>query len=291
MSETISRSKPGRGKTLALLLALILALSLTAGCSPAAPARDFHSAKAIPGWKSEAIQTYTAGNLSDLVGQSTNTFTAYGFDRVDAQAFLGPKDLKITVQIFRLPDSAEAYGLWTRLRKDKPVQIGVDGASDGISELSFWQDRYFVLLQASQAASPAQLEGLAKNASAALPKGGARPALVERVPAQNQDKRGPIYFRDERAVDKQLFLGGKNLLGLNDKTGAALAYYTLDGKSASLLLVEYPDADALQNGLIALQNAGLAKLLVSGSKGTVLGAVFGDAAAEQAAALLGEALK
>ena len=34
-----------------------------------------------------------------------------------------------------------------------------------------------------------------------------------------------------------------------------------------------------------------AKLLVSGSKGTVLGAVFGDAAAEQAAALLGEALK
>jgi len=285
-------SDPAPKPKIQLLCGLILTLALLAGCAAApTPARDFPTAKALPGWKTGEIQTYTPETLKNLVGQSTGTYTAYGFDRADTQTFLGPKDLKFTLEIFRLPDSAAAYGLWTRLRQEKPLKAGVDGSSDGISELSFWQDRYFVHLLANQAASPAQLEGMAKNAAAALPQGGTRPGLIERVPAENQGKGGPIYFRDEKAVEQQLYLGGKNLLGLNEKTGAALAYYTLDGKSAALLLVEYPDENTLQDALIALQNAGLPNLIVAGSQGNVLGAVFGDASAEAASALLAEALK
>ena len=268
-----------------------LVLSFGLGCAPAAPARDFPTAKALAGWKAGDIQTYTPDNLKDLVGQAVDDYTAYGFDRVDVQTFLGPKDLKFSLEIFRLPDSAAAYGLWTRLRRDKLVQIGVDGSTDEISELSFWQDRYYVRLLANQAATPAQLEGLAKNASAVLPTGGTRPALVARVPLKNLDKGGAIYFRDERAVGKQLYLGGKNLLGLDGKAGAALAYYTLDSKSVQLVLVEYPDEDTLQNALLALQNSGLPNLLVSGSQGLVLGAVIGNASPENASTLLAEALK
>jgi hypothetical protein len=289
MSEPTNRSRSG--PVFKLVLGLCLALSLLAGCTPAAPARDFPSAKAIPGWKAQDIQTYTPADLGSLVGQTTAVYKAYAFDRVDVQTFLGPKDLKITVQIFRLPDSAMAYGLWTHLRKDKPVKIGVDGASDGISELSFWQDRYFVRLLANQAATPAQLEGLAKNASAALPKDGNRPSLGDRAPTQNLSKDGLIYFRDESAIQAQLDLGGKNLLGLNEKTGAVLAFYTLDGQPANLLLVEYPDEQSTQDALVALQNSGLPDLLVSGSRGVLLGAVIGKTSAESASTLLGEALK
>jgi hypothetical protein len=274
------------------VMCILLAACLLAGCASAAtPTRDFPAAKTLPGWKAQEIQTYTPENLSTFVGTEAALYKAYGFDRADMQTFLGPKDLKITTQIFRMPDSASAYGLWTQLRKGKPVKIGVDGASDGSSELSFWQDRYVVRLQSNQIASPAQLEGLAKNAAAALPAGGQRPSLSERVPGKNQSPDGPIYFHDENTISQQLNLGGKNLLGLNGKMGSVIAFYTLDGKPATLLLVEYPDQQSLQNGLDALQNSGLPDLLVSGSKDNILGAVFGKSSAESASALLGEALK
>ncbi len=284
--------RPAFTRRTALPFALALLLILLAGCSAsAAPARDFPTAKALPGWKAGDIQTYTPQSIKDLVGGETATYTTYGFDRADVATFLGPKDLKFTLEIFRMNDSAAAYGLWTLLRRDKTVAIGVDGSTDNISELSFWQDRYYVRLLANQAATPAQLEGMAKNAAAALPQGGTRPALVERMPTQNLSKGGMVYFHDERAVEKMQYLGGKNLLGLDEKTGAMLGFYTLDGQPANLLLVEYPDEESTQNALAALQNSGLPDLLVSGSQGKYLGAVIGKASAEAATALLGSALK
>jgi hypothetical protein len=181
--------------------------------------------------------------------------------------------------------------LFTQLCAAKPLQLGNGGCSDGESLLGFWQERYTVILRSSAAAPAGLLEKTARELQSKLPQGGKRPALVDSAPGQNRSAQGLIYFYEETGLQKRLPLDGKNRLGLSADTQGLLAAYSLDGKAAELLLIEYPDETGAANGLRALQNYGLPDLLVAGSNGRVIAAVFGSASSEAAAALLADTLR
>ena len=265
----------------ASLGALLLVLILLAGCA-ADPKKAFTS---------QPTRTYDKTNLSSLLSDQAPVVLSYGFEQVEVQQFTGPKNLLISIEIFKLSDAANAYGLWTRLCDGKPFKIGNDGCSDGQRQLGFWQDQYMVNVLASTVASPEQLESFGNSIGSKLPKGGVKPSVVAMAPSKNMAKGGLIYFHEQVAIEKVLSLGADNLLGLSAKTGCVLAQYDLDGKKAELLLIDYPDEAAAASGLKTLQNAGLPEMLVAGNKGKVVGAVFGAAKADAAAQLLGEALK
>jgi hypothetical protein len=100
-----------------------------------------------------------------------------------------------------------------------------------------------------------------------------------------------IYFHKEASVAKALDLVGENILGLSAQSSGVVAGYRLDGQPYQLLLVEYADERQAAAQLSVLQNAGLAGLLVAGSKGERLGAVFGQESSDEVVKLLGEVLK
>lgn len=260
---------------------LALAALLLFGCT-AAPAQNLAILQS---------KTYSAANLAQLVGADAPLYRSYAVEQVQVEELQGPDGLTINVQTWKLADTDSAYGLFTQLCRAKPLQLGNDGCSDGQRLLGFWQERYSVILRASAAPPPGLLESTARGLQSKLPQGGKRPALVDLTPSQNRSAQGLIYFHEEIALQKYLPLDGNNRLGLSAQTQGVLADYSLDGKPAQLLLLEYPDETAAASGLRALQNYGLPDLLVAGGQGRRIAAVFGSASSDAAASLLADVLR
>lgn len=281
-------------------LALVLSL-LVSGCmapkpTPTSPALDptglFPAATIIPGWQiSQKLTTYNRDNLFNLVDGQAESFFAYGFEQVAVQRYQDSAGILMNVEIWQLATSADAYGLFSAGRTGGPAAMGNEADSDPGRRLAFWQDRYFVNLNAAQPVPDATLQTFARAISGKLPTGGQRPALIDRLPGAGLVEHSEIFFHEEMSVQMEVWLGGENLLGLSQATNGVLGRYQLGDSTVRLMLVEYPTSGQSAKGLKALQSGGLADLVASDAHGALLAAVFGKVDITQAQALLQEALK
>ncbi len=271
---------------------LIFAL-LLAGCGGRLVSLGdvFLDAGAFPGWTPAGeVELFDRENIYDLVDGQAEAFFAYGFEQVAVRRYESAGGAVLDVEVWQLATPADAYGLFTASVAGEPAAIGNDGDADPGRRLAFWQDRYYVCIRARQELPDADLWGFAEAISAALPAGGERPALVDRLPSDGLVERSVVFFHREISIQSQLWLGGENLLGLGPGTDGLLARYQVGGAVAQLLLVQYPDAEAASAGLAALKGGGIAGLLAADARGNLLGAVFGDMDETAASALLVEAL-
>ncbi|MBE9507601.1 MAG: hypothetical protein IMY86_06075, partial [Chloroflexi bacterium] len=172
-----------------------------------------------------------------------------------------------------------------------PADIGTDGDADPGRRLAFWQDRYYVHVRARQELPDEDVRSFAEAVSAALPAGGERPALMDRLPSDGLVERSAVFFHEEISIQSDLWLGGENLLELGPETGGVLARYKVGSGVARLLLVQYPDAEAASAGLVALEAGQISSLVAAGARGNLLGAVFGEVDEAAASTLLAEALQ
>ncbi len=301
-----SRCQPAtRPSTLASqagLWNLLLALSLlVSGCSVARPAATavpadlngfFPAANAIPGWEiSQTIQTYTHDDLFNLVDGQAESFFAYGFESVAVGRYQDASAFPLNVEIWQLATSADAYGLFSAGRTGSPADVGIEADSDPGRRLAFWQDRYFVSLNAVQPLADETLQDFARAVSGKLPSEGMRPAIVGRLPQTGMEAQSVIFFHEEMSIQMEVWLGGENILGLSQATNGVVASYSLGDATARLMLIEYPNSSQASKARKALQKAALPDLLASQENAALLGAVFGKADANQAEALLQDALK
>jgi len=266
---------------------LALSLLLLAGCG-AAGQGAFPRNGAVAGWSQGERATLTGEGLAGL---STGAAAGYAAESVERQAYVKASGEQMDVQVWRMADAGEAYGLWSALRSGERVDgIGNNADSDGARRLAFWQERYFVQALAGQDVPEADLaafgEALAKN----LPRGGQPPALVTGLPKDGLEAGRTLYFHGETSLTPALDLGGENRLGLSPKTNGVLAFYTLEGQPYRLLLVDYPAGSDSSARVRVLQNLGLPGLLVAGVQGQRLGAVFGAQSSAGVVTLLQEAL-
>jgi hypothetical protein len=88
----------------------------------------------------------------------------------------------------------------------------------------------------------------------------------------------------------EIWLGGENILGLSQAANGMVARYAWGDQKARLLLIEYPAATEAAQGLKALRGSEIKDIVASESSGLVLAAVIGKVEADQAQALLKEAL-
>lgn len=101
-----------------------------------------------------------------------------------------------------------------------------------------------------------------------------------------------LFFHQEISIQDRLWLGDENRLSLGTETDGVLAEYALGGATAQLLLVQYQDEQAIQDGLAALQSAQVPvpPALVD-AHDDLLAAFFGSMDAAAANALLEAALE
>lgn len=256
-----------------------------------APLTDVFSGIDLPDWlPTGKVKVFDRDNIYDLVNGQADAFFAYGFEQVVVQSYENAEGVALRVEIWQLARPANAYGLFTATISGMPVAIGNDGNSDPGRRLSFWQDRYYIHVHARQELDDAVLRGFAEAISAALPSGGERPALVDRLPPAGLVERSAIFFHQEISIQSDLWLGGENLLGLGPETDCVLAQYDVGGAVARLLLVQYPSAEAASAGLAALEGSQVSGLVTADVRDNLLGAVFGEMDEAAASTLLARAL-
>jgi len=142
------------------------------------------------GWLLEdRVILYDRDNLFDYINGEAELYLPYGFEVVATARYAkkGDPDTAIAADVYRMASLLDAFGIYSNYRKPGAAasQVGADGFLSP-SQLMFYQDRYFVRLQASGVTNIekdiflACGQAISKN----LPPGTGRPGEVEmfRVP-------------------------------------------------------------------------------------------------------------
>ena len=271
---------------------LIFAL-LLAGCTAKSTSLTdvFPGMDAFPDWTpTRDVEIFDRENIYDLVNGQAEAFFVYGFEQVAVRNYENAEGAVLGVEVWELAAPADAYGLFTTSISGEPVTIGNEGDADPGRRLAFWQDRYYVHVRARQELPDAALRTFAQVISTALPVGGERPALMNRLPPDGLVERHAVFFHQELSIQNEVWLGGENLLGLSYETNGILAQYDISGAMARLLLVQYPNAENATAALTALESGQVESMVTADARGDLLGAVLGEVDATAAGALLAEAL-
>jgi hypothetical protein len=165
-------------------------------------------------------------SVFELLDGGAEIYLDYQFRRLLFREYAQAGRPGITVHLFDLGNSAEAWGIFSHEREGKPVDIGQEADYEG-GLLRFWRGRYFASLQATRETGPVReaLFALGREIAARIPEAGKRPALVDMLPKEGQRPGSLRYVRTWPALDHHLTLGPSNPLGLTRQTAVGLAVY------------------------------------------------------------------
>lgn len=278
-------------------LILGLSFALAAGCSPV-PASGGQPTGLVPGpgevkgWGPlEKARVYNRDNVFDYMDGESELYFTYSFQEVTVQRYKAPKGANAVVELYRTGSDADAYGLFTFYSIGSAMSLGAGGVAQPGQLIVFWQGPYFVRVFADKGtAEEAALLSLAQAVSNKLPKGGQRPTLVSKLPAEGLRATSVKFFHRKMALDNILFLSGENTLNLSDSTDGVVAEYQRAGQRLSLLVIEYPDQAGAREGLASLEKEAPNTAAAAGQRGPYLAAAFDATDQDLAARLVDEAL-
>ncbi len=291
------RSRSPRKNRFGAVAALsAVCLALLAGCAQSSsvkPEAALPGANSLSGWKpSGETLTFNRKTLFDYINGASEYYFTYTFEEVAANRYVKDGGAELNAEVWRMAEAQDAYGLFSGRAGGQAVTVG--SANEAIletgSRLVFWQNRYYVNLTAVDAVADEDLRLFAEFMSKALPSGGDKPAIINRLPANGLIPDSDKFFHQELAVQDRLWLGGENLLGLGPDTDAVLARYRTGDAEWQLLLVAYPDSAKADAGSQALTRGIAENLVATDTNGSLLGAVFGPGGGVAAKVLLAQAL-
>ncbi|MCX5835040.1 MAG: hypothetical protein NTV99_11135 [Deltaproteobacteria bacterium] len=137
------------------------------------------------GWLLEdKVVLYDRETLFDYINGEAELYFPYGFEVLATARYVqkGNPDTAIAADVYRMASLLDAFGIYSNYRKPDAAasQIGAEGFLSS-SQLMFYQDRYFIRLQASGVTSIEKDVFLAcgRAISKNLPPGAGRPGEVE----------------------------------------------------------------------------------------------------------------
>src|SRR3990172_11219145 len=99
-------------------------------------------------WKgSEKKMKYNSKTLFAYMDGAAELYLAYGFQNLTVRRFEKSNQPPITVELYEMASSEDAYGVFSFERQDEPVGIG-QGSEFGGGLLRFWKGKYFVSIYA-----------------------------------------------------------------------------------------------------------------------------------------------
>ncbi len=179
-------------KRLHLLVLPVLSLLLlaspglyAAGAENSAMLSILPSGDFAGGWvMEEKPALFTEDTLFDHINGEAELYFPYGFDSLATARYVkkGVADTGIAVDVYRMGSLLNAFGIWSNYRKtETPVcAIGAECVLS-VSQMLFYQDRYFVKVQATGSAVPPHDVFLAcgNAVSRSLPPGKGRPGETD----------------------------------------------------------------------------------------------------------------
>jgi len=168
------------------LLLLIATLLLISGAFAAEKEIDaLLPAECASGWAMDGkVATYNPENLYKYIDGEAELYMPYGFRKAATVMYARPgsSDTGMVVNIFEMGSLLDAYGIYSNYLTPalEQAKIGADGFVDE-SQLMFYQDRYFVQIEASGSVTQGVplLRSCGEALSRNLPAGKQRPRELD----------------------------------------------------------------------------------------------------------------
>lgn len=192
-------------------------------------------------WKTgEEDVFYDRGNLFDYMNGGAEVYLAFDFRRVLVRKFHKPGGEEMTLDIYEMGSSAEAFGIFSCDREDEEAGIG-QGSEYGFGLLRFWKGSHFVTVMTAaegEEVDRAVLE-LGRKVAKLLGPEGPEPEILEMLPQDGLRKNSTSYFHSDIHLNNRFFIVPENILKLDRETECVFAEYGPPVDPASLLIVRY----------------------------------------------------
>lgn len=204
------------------------------------------------GWvTSGKPEIYDRKNLFDYMDGGAELYLAYDFQRLVVQRYLpdfadSVRKNPLTVEIYQMNSSPDAYGLFSFDQEGEMVQLGQKGVY-GYGLLRFWKGRFLVRILGSQNNLKETILKFGLEIDQKIKTEGKLPELLSKIPKDNQIPNSDHFFNKQILLNNLYFLSDKNILNLSDETDCLLADFKLDEQILKLLLIEYPDSKKANN--------------------------------------------
>lgn len=132
--------------------ALLIAAVLTQPQAARAPSPDLQrllpAAAAVAPWKpSGDVARYDRTTLSHFIDGAAELYLQFGFSRAITQEYARGDD-SVVCTIYEMADAKAASGIFFHGLSPQKTRLAIgDGAATAGFQLTFWQDRYFVVVE------------------------------------------------------------------------------------------------------------------------------------------------
>jgi len=192
-------------------------------------------------WKAAGdLESYNRETIFDYIDGAGEVYLMYGFNDVAVKRLLGPDSAEITIEIFDMGSSNDAFGVFSHSREGNDIGIGGGSESrDGF--LCFWKDRYYVCVYSGRQSEQINdaVFSIGREIENNIAGGVSKPEIVDLLPVDSLIESSLVYFHKQTSLNYHYFLSEENILNLSDITEAILANYR-PGRT-TLLCIKYPD--------------------------------------------------
>ena len=291
------------GSYFVIMLLMFASFGIVKGEEKPQANNEVSLASEIAGWKWDGKEMkYDPKSVFQYMNGAAELYLAYDFQNLRVRRFEKPNQPPITLELYDMASSENAYGVFSFERQDEAVGIG-QGSEFGGGLLRFWKGKYFLSIYADGGGVEVEsaILTIGRITADLIQEMGPEPKLVDFIPGKDLGlaDRSVRYLKSHVLLNQRFFIAHQNILNLSPRTEAVLAQYTREKQKVHLLLVRYPNVkgakDAYQSFMGAyLPDAGGKDLLktedqkwtMARQRGEVVIVVFGAPTAADAEALL-----
>lgn len=194
---------------------------------------------------------YDRKTLYDYMDGGAEVYLAFDFRQVFARKYGGPGGKEISLDIYDMGTSAEAYGIFSCDREDPAAGIGQD-STYGFGLLRVRQGLYFMAVMSPDEGKDidAAILAIGKAALPHLGPPGPDPPLLDLLPAGGLKTGRTSYFHSEINLNNRFFVASENILRLGKTTECVFAEYGEGEESGgNLLIVAYAERGQAEDAL------------------------------------------
>jgi hypothetical protein len=201
---------------------------------------------------------YDRKTIFEYIDGAGEVYLQYAYRTVRVREFARQGQPGISIQLFDMGRSADAFGIFSVDREDDDAGIGQDSEYGG-GLLRFWKGCFFVCISAERETPEAKeaVLALGRAVAGAIANDGERPEVLEGLPPEGLLAQRVRFFHGPFGLASHYPAVDGKAIGLSQETDAVLATYRKGDSVARLLLVLYPDAVRAAAGLEALSRPGV----------------------------------
>jgi len=198
------------------------------------------------GWKRDKKDLrYNSKTIFSYMDGAAELYLAYGFENLTVRRFEKSSQAPITLEVYEMASSEDAYGVFSYEHQDESAGIG-QGSEFGGGLLRFWKGKYFISIYAEGEGREVEsgILQIGRATANSITSVGTEPKLVGFIPGKDLGlvNKSVRYIKSHILLNQRFFIAHQNILNLNRNTEAVLAQYIQDKQKTQLLLIRYPDS-------------------------------------------------